>query len=63
MSNISISNLSPAGSDLFSDNESYMLDVADSDLGQVIGGRPWWHWTIVVPGSGLIVATIIYQRQ
>ncbi|WP_019501945.1 hypothetical protein [Pseudanabaena sp. PCC 6802] len=38
MANISIPNLSPAGSDLFVDSESYMNDVSDRDLGHVAGG-------------------------
>jgi hypothetical protein len=37
MANISISNLSLTGSELFSDNESYMTEVIDRDLGQVNG--------------------------
>jgi hypothetical protein len=38
MSNITIANLFPAGSDLFLDSESYMVDLSDRDLEQVIGG-------------------------
>ncbi|WP_019501951.1 hypothetical protein [Pseudanabaena sp. PCC 6802] len=38
MANISISNLSPAGSDLFLDCESYLTDIADRDLDRVNGG-------------------------
>jgi hypothetical protein len=38
MTNIVISNLFPAGSDLFLDNESYMTDVSDRDLELVNGG-------------------------
>jgi hypothetical protein len=38
MANISIPNLNPSGSDLFSDTESYMNDFTDSDLDQVNGG-------------------------
>jgi hypothetical protein len=38
MSNITIVNLFPAGSDLFLDSESYMADLSDRDLEQVVGG-------------------------
>lgn len=38
MANIAISNLNPAGSNLFSDSESYMTDVADIELEHVNGG-------------------------
>jgi hypothetical protein len=33
MANISISNLSLAGSELFSDSESYMTEICDRDFG------------------------------
>lgn len=38
MANIAISNLFPAGSDLFLDRESYMADISDRDLEQVVAG-------------------------
>ena len=38
MANISISNLSLAGSELFSDSKSYMTEIGDRNLGQVNGG-------------------------
>ncbi len=38
MANISISNLSPPGSDLFLDSESYMTDITDRDLDRIDGG-------------------------
>lgn len=38
MSNIVIPNLSPAGSDLFLDGESYMADISDRDLEHLVGG-------------------------
>jgi hypothetical protein len=38
MANISISNLSPTGSDLFLDSESYMADITDRDLDRIDGG-------------------------
>ncbi|MEA5507511.1 hypothetical protein VB735_31340 [Halotia wernerae UHCC 0503] len=38
MATINISNLYPTGSDLFSDSESYMTDLGDSELDNVNGG-------------------------
>lgn len=38
MANIAISNLFTAGSDLFLDSESYMTDISDRGLEQVVGG-------------------------
>ncbi|WP_272056070.1 hypothetical protein [Nodularia spumigena] len=32
MANITISNLHPAGADLFSDSESYMTDISEDEL-------------------------------
>jgi hypothetical protein len=55
MANILIANLNPAGFDLFSDSESYMADIADSDLGQVNGGFtgiPSWGWIIITATLG-----------
>jgi hypothetical protein len=33
-----ISNLSPTGSDLFLDSESFMTDISDRDLDRIDGG-------------------------
>ena len=38
MANIIISELRPAGSDLFNDSESFMSDLTDQDTGTIIGG-------------------------
>jgi hypothetical protein len=54
MANISISNLRPTGSDLFSDTESYMTDVTDRELGQVNGGL----WTPFMVISSFSTVTI-----
>jgi hypothetical protein len=54
MSKISIANLNPAGSDLFSDSESYMTDVADLESGQVNGGL----WTPFMVISSFSTVTI-----
>lgn len=39
MANIIIPNLRPAGSDLFSDSESFLNDITDQETVQVFGGR------------------------
>jgi hypothetical protein len=38
MASIKISDLKPAGSELFSDSESYMSELGDSELGIINGG-------------------------
>jgi hypothetical protein len=38
MANITISELRPAGADLFSDSESYLNDLNDNELDNVAGG-------------------------
>jgi hypothetical protein len=45
MANISILNLNPSGSDLFSDHESYMTELADRELEHVNGG--FWVSTMI----------------
>jgi hypothetical protein len=52
MANISIPNLALAGSELFSDNESYMTEIIDRDFGQVKGG----HHLILFDAAGKPVA-------
>jgi len=49
MSNISISDLPSTGSDLFSDSESYMSELDDSELNIINGG--------LSPGFVILVAT------
>jgi hypothetical protein len=48
MANITISELRPAGADLFSDSESYLTDLTGSEtLGTLVGGR-----SITICGKG-----------
>ncbi len=42
MATIKVSDLRPAGYDLFSDSESYMHELSDSDLDNIAGGFIWW---------------------
>jgi hypothetical protein len=41
MANIVISELRPAGSDLFMDSESYLTDLTDNELHMTQGGCCW----------------------
>ncbi|MDT9198166.1 hypothetical protein H4N54_25205 [Limnospira fusiformis KN01] len=51
MANITISDLHPAGADLFSDSESYLYDLSESEmLGTLVGGSKRGFviaWTLV----------------
>jgi hypothetical protein len=38
MASIQISNLYPAGSELFKDSESFMTELVDNELGMINGG-------------------------
>lgn len=53
MATIQISNLKPTGYELFSDSESYMIDLSDNELGNVNGGilLP----TVLSPFNNIIV--------
>jgi hypothetical protein len=56
MSSIKIHNLSPSGSELFSDSESYLNELTDNEMGGIEGGTSVsatvtvtvsysWSWT------------------
>jgi hypothetical protein len=38
MANITVSDLRPAGSDLFADSESFMHELTEQEIGGVLGG-------------------------
>ena len=46
MANINISDLCPAGADLFLDSESYLNDLTEGEMTNTLGGRAldhhWW---------------------
>ena len=46
MGNINISDLRPAGADLFLDSESYLNDLTEGEMTNTLGGRrpilTWW---------------------
>ncbi len=62
MSTINISDLHPAGSELFYDSESYMMELTEDELGVQGGGTPTIssHWCIAgaVALSSLAVSYI-----
>jgi bacteriocin-like protein len=58
MATINISDLRPTGSELFSDSESYMNELSDSELETINGGLlPALLWS-----AGVAVARFYAQR-
>lgn len=52
MASINISDLNPAGSELFKDSESFMSDLIDGELGNIQGGSGWKCWLAVSASAG-----------
>ena len=49
MANINISDLRPAGADLFLDSESYLNDLTEGETNVLLGGvRVELLWTVLV---------------
>ena len=49
MANINISDLRPAGADLFLDSESYLNDLTEGETNVLLGGgRVEFLWTVLV---------------
>ena len=44
MANIDISDLRPAGADLFLDSESYLNDLTEGEMVNTLGGCTWEGW-------------------
>ncbi len=59
MSTINISDLRSTGADLFSDSESYMSELGDSELDIINGGGISFAVTVVTTVSLFVVTTII----
>jgi hypothetical protein len=57
MANITVSDLRPAGADLFSDSESYLSDLNDHELYHVNGG--WTTPLTTITSSGPFCATLV----
>ena len=49
MANIIISDLEPAGANLFRDSESFLDELTEQEVGDVLGGRQKWSflWTAI----------------
>ena len=45
MDNINISDLRPAGADLFLDSESYLNDLTEGEMTNTLGGRRPYQWS------------------
>lgn len=55
MANITISDLRPAGADLFSDSESYLDDLSEGQISSTHGGSSLFC-------SGIIISLLITLR-
>ena len=53
MSTIAILNLNPVGSDLFSDSETFITDLADADTLQLQGGSTSSSTPLIVSITGI----------
>jgi len=52
MASIIISDLEPAGANLFRDSESFLHELTEQEVGDVLGG--WWFkilWSLICGGS------------
>ncbi|MBW4457473.1 MAG: hypothetical protein KME55_35175 [Nostoc indistinguendum CM1-VF10] len=64
MANIAISNLCPAGSELFHDSESFLYALAEQDIMYILGGKEqenvigWTfaHWS---NGHGVVASSLV----
>ena len=59
MANITISDLRPAGADLFSDSESYMHDLTDNELSGTQGGSTLFCGGVIV---GIVISIAITRK-
>ena len=59
MANITISDLRPAGADLFSDSESYLHDLTDNELYVTQGGSSYFCAGVIV---GITITLAIRKR-
>lgn len=57
MATINISDLRPTGSDLFSDSESYMKELGDSEIHTIHGGSSPFCATFFI---GVLLAPYVY---
>jgi hypothetical protein len=66
MASIGISELHPAGSELFSDSETFMTDLADNELSDISGGGTQAIGAATLgfiggstPGCGVVISAIV----
>ena len=59
MSEIKLSNLNPAGSELFQDSESYISELNEQEMGSVVGGFTLNASAISVIGNSVIGNSIV----
>ena len=59
MSEIKLSNLNPAGSELFQDSESYISELNEQEMASVVGGFTFNASAISVIGNSVIGHTIV----
>ena len=58
MANIDISDLSPAGADLFLDSESYLNDLTEGEMENTLGGG-WFGLAIRTVGWTIKITTML----
>jgi hypothetical protein len=46
MANITVSDLRPAGSDLFADSESFMQELTEQEIRKLLGGGSWFACSV-----------------
>ena len=59
MSEIQLSNLNPAGSELFQDSESYISELNEQEMASVVGGFSFNVSAISVIGNSVIGNTAV----
>jgi hypothetical protein len=62
MANITISNLRPAGVDLFDGSESYLQDLSDMELVETNGGSVFFFITAGVVTGIYVVGTLLLGK-
>ncbi|MEQ8997694.1 MAG: hypothetical protein RID53_14470 [Coleofasciculus sp. B1-GNL1-01] len=59
MATIQIHNLTPAGSELFSDSESYLSELSDNELAEAYGGKTWMAKTFISSPKCAVASAVI----
>ncbi|QLE39978.1 type A2 lantipeptide [Nostoc sp. C052] len=62
MATIKINNLNAAGSDLLNDSESYLNELTEQELENMLGGGGWsFKWAKTITGFPMCVSIIWYK--